>query len=389
MTLHAPERRTVSPAPAPAPAPFRLLIVGAGAVGTLAGIALATRFAAAGPVEVLVLDQARLTAGHLAHPALYPEGAPGEPKADVLARRLAGAGAGITARALHGNLGRWPDAVFEGRLAIVGLDRESARLQAQRRLRAAGTPALVAGVAGTAWVQALGGGTGDACYLCGGQRDVPLDATPCIPAAARPSTRLLAAPAALAALPELAVALAGELLAGGGAGRTADAAGPGPAARARLARDPECVGPHGPDTAVIARIAANRGALVLDEAFAAAADFFGRPEETLLATAGAFRDDHACAACGASGLPGRALVRAWPARERCPRCGSEEVGPRVVLGAVTAEEAARRGWSSRTLADLGVPPLGHLDVVPATPADPDGVVPAVRIQHTAAGGPTP
>jgi hypothetical protein len=112
-----------------------------------------------------------------------------------------------------------------------------------------------------------------------------------------------------------------------------------------------------------------RADLTLGAAFVDAASVLGRPPEALLAVTAAFRADHACAACGATHLAGSDLVRAWPAREKCPRCGSEEVSPRLKVPRTEHGEAARCGWLDLPLSALGVPPGGEVRFASAETPD--------------------
>ena len=343
---------------------MKLLILGAGLVNRSVIPPLVRLLAARGEqaLEVHVFDRGAIRAEHLEHPA-YRGAEPGEAKAAALARALrdgvegeSGSGQRVTIRAFHGNLTRWPGLFLCGDLALVGLANEPARLAAQRLLRRAGTPAVIAGVSDAAGVFVLGGEPEGPCYACSAQEHVPLTAIPCVAGTAKPvSTRDVARADCLGwlgrAVPEICL----DALGGVGLGSVHSFAA-GVASSARIARDPACFGAHAlapvPDRELMCDLSATTVAELVAHC--------GAPQPERCSLHGTFRDDYDCLGCGRAGLSSSDLIRQWPQRERCASCGSVEVVPRVLLAGVAFREAQQRGWAGQTLRDLGTPPGGEL-----------------------------
>lgn len=348
----------------------QILIAGAGVVGCIGGLAIADRLLRIGGKEALscnkaprfaVMDRGTLNASYLSHPSIY-EGLPGEAKASALARRLRERG--FEARAYHGNLSRWPDELFEASVALVGLDRVSARLVASRRLRQSGTPSLVVGLEEQVGVQALGSRPEDACILCSNPDSIPLENTPCVPDAPVVSTREQVRPAAVRLLARIIGDLALGARSGEGLGRFYGFDPQHGNTVARLPRSPECMEDHRE-----ARPTLPSCSIPLDHTLAqvfttARSELAAHddPGQTLTIEQACFRLDYRCPACGARHRDGSRLTRSWPDRERCP-CGSPDVSPTVRLVSIDEEGARGAGLLSRTISHLGTPPGGGFLVV--------------------------
>ena len=327
----------------------RVLLLGAGAAAQVAAPKALQAIAAARQqrLDVHVFDQAVLTAAHLAHADLYPQGRPGTSKAEALAERLRAAG--HRADALCGNISRWPATALRADLAIVALDDEAARSTAGRMLRQAGTPAVFVGIADSVSMHVIGRDVDAPCYDCQNQERVPVGNTSCVPDTARVSTRLLCTPAARQLLLDHLPGVCVEALAGQGMATFRSWTPGQQPLLAAMTRSPGCFGQHDPwpdastqPTRVLA--ADTRLATVLAEV---------GPQAQLQGIT--VRSDYFCPACGRTDLRGGELQRRWPARERCP-CGSADIQPLLQLDMIDHAEATRLDLLAQTLGDLGVVP---------------------------------
>ena len=326
----------------------KVLILGAGAAANLGALPALRRLehAVGTKLEVDVFDRGKLTAEHRAHPDLYPTGAIGANKAEVLADRLRGDG--HRTRAYCGNVSRWPVSAFAANLALVALDEEPARSLAGSMLRRAGTAAVFVGIADTVSFHVIAKDPDAACYDCQAQDRIPVGKTSCVPTKAYMSTRAACTAVArrllVDALPQVCV----DALAGRGLSTFRSLTGD----RELVARMTQHAGCFGHHDAWPEQTAANAVQLAGNRTLA---DVFATLGDDAVLHGLTLRHDYFCPQCARTDLAGSRLIRQWPQRERCV-CGSAAVQPLLQLDTIDRREASRLELIDHSLRDLGLLP---------------------------------